>query len=269
MPTRLFASRLANETVGAVHENTHVEKLLVDGGRVSGVRTTSGWEVEADHVVLAAGALESPRLVLASELREVISIKGLMDHPALCFAVRAPGSNHHGVGLVLERDDMQIISMHEGDRVTIVGAALRVFSRGHVELHGGECHFDFRMLDDPRDVLLLGRCLEDMIQLALGSGASVTCGTEQTSLERVRSMTVEERISWMRRNVSGNWHAACSLPMGGGTLVDHNGRVRDTPNLWCCDASVMCDLPRATTQLPVMAVAAEIGKRFAINYESN
>ena len=167
--------------------------------------------------------------------------------------------------MVCRRDDMQIVTMHDRDQVMIVGALLRVFSRGTIEFRENDTTIDLGMLGDSRDVDGLGQCLDEMIRFAmcLGQEGQVFCGTESTPLAKLCDMHIGERIAWIRRNMSGNWHAACSMPMSANGLVDADGRVAGVPNLWCCDASVMCDLPRAPTQLPVMAIASTIAARFA------
>ena len=262
--TQVFAQPIDAMMAGVVRESSHVEALIVRDGRVEGVRTTTGEMIEADHVVLAAGALASPGLVLSSGLTENASVAGVTDHPALTFIVHAQTS-HRGVGMVCRRDDMQIVTMHDRDQVMIIGALLRVYSRGTIERQGNDTSIDFGVLGDSRDVDGLGQCLDEMIRFAmcLGQEGQVFCGTESTPLAKLCDMHIGERIAWMRRNVSGNWHAACSMPMSANGLVDADGRVAGVPNLWCCDASVMCDLPRAPTQLPVMAIASTIAARFA------
>ena len=46
-------------------------------------------------------------------------------------------------------------------------------------------------------------------------------------------------------------------------VVDVTGRVFGAVNLWVADASVFPDLPRAATQVPVMAVASRIARGVA------
>ncbi len=273
VPTRVFTDRIDSAMGYDLRQRSHVAELIVDGGAVCGVRTSTGEVVRGDHVVLAAGALASPRLAVSSGILGAQSIVGLKDHPAVCVDVWVTDEAHRGVGLVLERDDMQIVTMHARDRLTLVGAALRVHSRGMVERTGDIFRVDARMLDDARDVLVLSQCLEEMMNvldaIGLDDGLHVTCGTEHTPLAEVRSMTNVDRVAWIRQNTWGNWHVASSMPMGYGAVTDPEGRVAGASNLWCCDAAIMCDLPRSPTQLPVMAVATEIAVRFAARCLTN
>jgi choline dehydrogenase-like flavoprotein len=64
----------AMEAGTRVVANTRVVRVLSDGHRATGVevvdqRTGDRWTVEAEHVVMAAGALGSPHLLLASGIR--------------------------------------------------------------------------------------------------------------------------------------------------------------------------------------------------------
>lgn len=265
LPTQVFGQPIDDMIGGAVVEQAHVDALVMDAGHVVGVRSAAGYIVRADHVVLAAGALASPGLVLSSGLLDSTSVHGLKDHPAVSFTVRATGGTHAGIGVVCERDDMQIIAMHARDHVTIVGAALKVYAQGSIAQREKDTVAMMNMLSDARDVENVSQCLDEMIRFVscLGMDEQVFCGTDATPLGALRAMKEIERVSWIRRNVSGNWHASCSMPMGGGGLVDADGRVAGSDNVWCCDASVMCDLPRTPTQLPTMAVASEIAARFA------
>lgn len=267
-PTRVFAEPIEDMVGVAVVEQAHVDALVMEAGRVVGVHSAAGGVVYADHVVLAAGALASPGLVLTSGLMDGTSIHGLKDHPAVSFTVRVPDGTHAGVGVVCEWGDMQIVTMHARNHVTIVGAALRVYAQGSIAHRGNGTLAMMNMLSDVRDVENMSRCLDEMIRyaLCLGMDEQVFCGTDATPLGMLCAMTETERVSWLRRNVSGNWHASCSMPMGKDGLVDADGRVAGSDNVWCCDASVMCDLPRAPTQLPTMAVASEIATRFAVTF---
>lgn len=250
-----------------IRTNFHATSLVEEDGCVRGVRSTTGAIEYADRVVLAAGTLASPGLIGARALSTTTRHYGLKDHPAVCFEWQGSGEEHHGVGIVLEHDDIQIVTMHEGDRIVMVGAALRVDSTGFMEWRSGNIVFDFQMLRDQRDVDRLDRCMTEMIRLAQSLiaivGGVVLCGSEGTSLDALERMNLDDRTRWLRRNTSGNWHAACSMPMGESGIVDHDGKVIGYENLWCCDASVLTDLPQSPTQLPVMIAASEIARRCA------
>lgn len=265
VPTQLLESDVRGGF--EIRTDFHAASLVEEDGCIRGVLSTTGAIENADRVVLAAGALASPGLIGARALSTTVRHHGLKDHPAVCFEWQGSEERHHGVGIVLEQDDIQIVTVHEGNRIVMVGAALRVDSTGFMEWRSGKLVFDFQMLQDQRDVDRLDRCMNEMIRLVKSTipfaGRAVRCGTERTSLDELELMSMNERVRWLRRNTSGNWHAACSMPMGDSGVVDHDGRVVGYENLWCCDASVLTDLPQSPTQLPVMIAASEIARRFA------
>ena len=100
-----------------IRPDTVVDRLELVGGRARGVRTRSGDLIEADAVVLAAGAYGSPAVLLrsglgpAAQLRELgIPIgadlpgvgAGLVDHPLVAVDLPAvPGRSGPALPLVL------------------------------------------------------------------------------------------------------------------------------------------------------------------------
>jgi choline dehydrogenase len=73
-----------------------------------------------------------------------------------------------------------------------------------------------------------------------------------------------ELQAYARRWVGGYWHPVGTCKMGPETdadaVVDHNGCVHGFDNLFVADASVMPTIPRANTNLPVLAVAERIAE---------
>ena len=259
---RVFPDVLRPADGLTVRSGSPVEAVLLEGRRAVGVRLADGTEIAADHVVLAAGALVSPDLASSCGIVGPGEYVGLKDHPAVTFVVPADGDPHRGVGVVVERGDRQIVTVHEPGRMLVIGAALRVGSRGVVRVGPSGVSFDFRMLSDARDVALLIDCVRDMLRV-VGDFADVRCGDDGSTPAELEAMDTDALASWLRRNVTGNWHAACSMPMG--EVVDQWGRVVGADRLWCCDASVLPDLPRSPTQLPSMIVASIVAEQFVLS----
>ncbi|MEW6767044.1 MAG: GMC oxidoreductase [Pseudomonadota bacterium] len=67
---------------------------------------------------------------------------------------------------------------------------------------------------------------------------------------------------FVRRNVFGVWHPSGTCRMGASddvnAVVDPNGRVIGTENLFVADASVMPRLPTANTNIPTIMIAEKI-----------
>jgi 5-(hydroxymethyl)furfural/furfural oxidase len=69
---------------------------------------------------------------------------------------------------------------------------------------------------------------------------------------------------YVRNNVHGAWHASCTCRMGNPadpqTVVDPQGRVVGAQNLFIADASVMPDVTRTNTNLPVIMIAERMAE---------
>jgi 5-(hydroxymethyl)furfural/furfural oxidase len=68
----------------------------------------------------------------------------------------------------------------------------------------------------------------------------------------------------VRDNVQSAWHASCTCRMGDPadprTVVDPNGRVVGTENLFIADASVMPEVSRTNTNIPTIMIAERIAE---------
>ncbi len=99
---RLTAADAYLEVPVLVRPRTAVRRLDHGSARITGVITTSGDRLRADHVVLCAGPLQSPAVLMRSGLvggtgteasRSSISWRGL-DHPAIGLGFDWPSSAH-------------------------------------------------------------------------------------------------------------------------------------------------------------------------------
>jgi choline dehydrogenase len=79
------------------------------------------------------------------------------------------------------------------------------------------------------------------------------------------SSGAEEITSYVRRTVGGYWHPVGTCKMGPAAdvdaVVDGNGRLHGSTNVYVADASIMPSIPRANTQLLVLAVAERVAER--------
>jgi choline dehydrogenase len=92
-----------------------VDRVCLEGGRVTGVRTADGWEVRGQEVVLCAGAYGSPAILLRSGIGPAADMSALdipviadrpgvgahlLDHPLLLFAAEDDGASVSGAPVV-------------------------------------------------------------------------------------------------------------------------------------------------------------------------
>jgi choline dehydrogenase len=101
-----------------IRTNAEVATIEIDGGRAKGVVLVSGEETEADEVVVAAGALWSPTMLLRSGVgpQGHLAEHGIQVHADL--PVGSTMSDHLGPGIAYR---------HEGPRGGIAGPAQIVF----------------------------------------------------------------------------------------------------------------------------------------------
>lgn len=244
--------------------DTEVLRVLFDGTRACGVECADGTVVEASAVVVSAGAIHSPRLLLRSGVDLAGVGEGLQEHPSFPVTIRLhERSWHSGAmpavsalwrGTYRRPNDLQILPMDTvgGEALgygVLMAAAMRAESRGVVTLDG----IHFNMLSDMRDLDTLEaaiRGLEMMLEHpAVGALGEV--------------MPYDASEDGLRAAVGDYVHAVGTCRMGhdDDAVVDEWCRVHHHEQLWVCDASVMPILPRANTHWPTMMIAERVAAR--------
>jgi choline dehydrogenase-like flavoprotein len=244
--------------------DTLVDRVLFAGRRAVGVRTATGDEVEADVVVVSAGAIHSPALLLRSGVDTDGVGEGLQDHPSFPIAIaRREAAEVRGLPIAtLARlpgaegvDDLQVLPMEYVDAAMpglalVMAAAMRVHGRGRVTLAGNDPaadpEVDFDLLADDRDAATVQLAIDAVEQL-LDHPAFRAVG---------EALPYDRSDAGVRATVGDYVHAAGTCAMG--TVVDTSCRVRGHHGLMVCDASVLPVLPRANTHLPTVMVAERV-----------
>lgn len=255
-----------------VHGDALVDRVLLDGRRARGVRLADGTEIEAGAVVVCAGAVHSPAILLRSSVqREGIGV-GLQEHPSIPVALRmrdgfAAGPDALAVSACIrathaDTNDLQLLAM-DAVEVTmpelalLMGAVMRVHSRGTVRLASSDPYVnplvDMNMLADDRDMAAMRAAAALTERIA--TSAAVAAVAEVLPHDLADDA--------LRRSVGDYVHAASTCRMGAAhdesAVVDPRCRVIGHEGLFVCDASVLPMVPRANTHLPVVMVA----ERFA------
>jgi choline dehydrogenase-like flavoprotein len=255
-----------------VRGDTLVDRVLLDGRRAVGVRLAGGVEIRAGMVVVSAGAIHSPAVLLRSGIDGPAVGANLHDHPsypvpillhpetvadsgALAIAALA----RHSSGAAAH--DLQLLAIDHVDPALadlgmVMVALMRSRSRGTVRLASEiptvDPDVDFAMLTDPADLGPLRVGLE-LAEAVLHSGpfdAIGTIGDHDTTEAGIRAAL-------------GDYvHAAGTCRMGRAddpsAVVDARCRVIGYDALVVCDASVMPNVPRANTHLPTVMIAERV-----------
>lgn len=270
-----------------------VDRVIFDGRRAIGVRTAASEEIGAAEVIVSAGAIHSPAILLRSGvgLGDGLPVgENLKDHAstagfdiALKRTGRMTSSNAPASSSLLRYtsglsdagpNDMQMVWFRTvgptddalgGGR--LMGAVMRVFSQGEVGLRSTDPLVDpvieFRMLSDKRDRTRLRACVRRMIDVTRHPAvASITEGVLalRTPIDELDSDDAID--AWLTSTVNDYVHAVGTCRMGTpgdpAAVVDPDCRVIGYEHLRVCDASVMPDLPKANTHLTTVAIAQRL-----------
>jgi choline dehydrogenase-like flavoprotein len=270
-----------------------VDRVLLDARRAIGVRTAGGEEIEAGEVIVSAGAIHSPAILLRSGIGVTDGLavgQNLKEHAAtpgfevaLTDAGRTRSSARPALSSVLRytsgladggANDMQILWFNpagpddEGlGSARLIGAVMRVFSHGEVRLRSDDPSeqpiVEFRMLSDRRDLDRLRDAVRRILTI-VRHPAIEAISEGVVALDRpIDELDSDEAIdAWLLATVNDYVHAVGTCRMGrpgdGAAVVDTDCRVIGHHALRVCDASVMPDLPNANTHLTTVALAERL-----------
>ena len=249
-----------------IRANAPVDCVLFRKRKVAGVRLEDETEFEAAEVMVCAGAVHSPVILLRSGVDTPGVGDGLKDHAGFpATIVLDPSTPWDPTSLpisVVGRSssgespaDLQLLPIdHVGPSAphtaVLMVALMQVRSTGTVRLNPkrplDDPIIDFRMLSDEVDARRLSRGVAQLERL-LDHPALSGLG------EIVMPPTDSDGI---RANLGDYVHASGTCAMG--RVVDPICRVIGYEGLRVCDASVFPDLPRANTHLTTVVVAERL-----------
>jgi choline dehydrogenase len=262
--------------------STTVHRVLLDRNRAVGVEVggPSGVEtVEADLVILSAGAYGTPEILWRSGIDAPGIGENLQDHPWVMMDVLADPeqimARPVSGGLLRAplagdpRDELQIFPFSQWlyDRTADRGgysvsvAVMAPHSRGSVTRDAdGRTRIALRHLTDPRD-------LERMLE-AVGVAAGVVDG-----MAAAGAVIVPDDVWWRGDDVAGELRRrveSYNHPVGTcaiGSTVDARLRVVGYEGLRIADASVMPTITQSNTNLASMMIGRR-GAGFVIEDET-
>jgi choline dehydrogenase-like flavoprotein len=262
-----------------VRADSAVDRVVVDGRRATGVQLMSGETVAAERVILAAGAIHTPAILLRSDIDTPGVGEGLQDHPsaALTLDLRHGAHGRVGdlvVGSVCRRGGIQFLPMnHVGANAPGLGvllvALLTPRSRaGSVRLDSDDPRrdptVDFALLEDRADMDDLVAGVRTAVELLRAPAfRDVVAATYvDTAGTQLAALADDESIRrWLASAVGDYVHASSSCAMG--SVVDTEGAVIGYEEIYVCDASVFPGIPDANTHLPTTMLAERLCARWS------
>lgn len=255
----------------------HVDRVLFDGRRASGVRLVDGDDLVADRVVVSAGAIHSPAILLRSGVDTPGVGQGLKDHPSapLTLGLRpdaAADPSSLAAGTLLERGTMQILPLNHVGRSApgyglLMPSLMRVRSAGSVTLFDDDPlrhpRVEFRMLTDPADVAGLADAVEVAFEILRHRAFreiahDVYIDDQGTTVDALDSRA--RILEWLPSYVGDYVHASCSCRIG--VVLDDHCRVIGYDGLYVCDASAFPDIPEVNTHIPTVMLAETMAARW-------
>jgi choline dehydrogenase len=279
-----------------VEGGVHVDRVLFEGTRATGVATSDGRRLDAEIVILAAGAYFSPAILLRSGIgpeRELRRL-GITAHAHLPVGTRL--LDHCGTGVSWRTtaacaDATAAHAQEQGlfESHVLVKAASSRCPADTWDLHllswinQAEAGDGFEatagvFLVKPRSTGQLALRSPDPAELPLVTRGflsdpddvpplleGIELARELGSTSPLRDLLADELRPgpvaperFLRETVRNYFHPAGTCPLG--TVVDDAGHVLGLQNLLVADASIMPTIPRANTNLTTAAIAERIAE---------
>lgn len=231
-----------------------VDAIAIEGGRATGVRLADGESIVADAVVLCAGAIGTPAIMLRSGLTVGVG-DGLRNHPSVPILLRRAGPpvdpHSNPITMSWRHGDIDVLAIeHLGPEepgwAMLLTVVMTTSSAGRVRLDP----------DDPTGPPLVEWELDASDRARLARAAVRTSGVaEHPAFANVVSETV------VGDGPAGTFHWASTCALG--SVLDDTGAVRGTTGLYVADASAFPELPVEHLMLPTIAQARRLAAGFA------
>lgn len=265
--------------------NAHVRGIVMSGTEAVGVEVDDGRgiaTVEAGNIVLCAGAIESPRLLMlsglgpADELRRlgiepVLDLpgvgRGFSDHPEATVPYRYRGELPDRAPVletVLHTGELELRPYTapfadsvpgSGADIPVLGVVLtRPHSRGRLLFDARNPYaapvVDYGYLKDPRDRAVLRDGVASAVRLLASMRDVVDTGSIGADAAGVDD-------AWLEAHLATSQHLSGSCRMGSGdsAVVDDRCRVRGAERLFVVDTSVFPQVPSRGPHATVVMLA--------------
>jgi choline dehydrogenase len=282
-----------------IRGNCMTRRILFEGKRAVGVEVESEGEVFkvfGDEIVLSAGAISSPQLLMLSGIGPADHLKefgipvlqdlpgvgqNLRDHPTVPvtwharedFPIPPVGVGAQKVALRytaegshLKNDMIKVMRFNNERRLLVmsVGIYLAV-SAGQLRLQSPDPHvqpyLDYNYMSDPFDLERMRKGV--LLSLKLAQHPEFEKIIEAPNQPSEADLESDEALNnWILRNISTMHHVSCTCKMGPSSdpmaVVDQHGRVYGIEGLRMADASIMPDCVRANTNVTTMMIGERV-----------
>ncbi len=272
----LIADAVARNAIELVHAN--VTQVIVEDGNVQGVITDIGL-INADVVVMAAGAVLTPLLLGASKLLHEQMGRQAQDHPSVFFTVARPTPFDGGMNATAIRamGNTQLIAYESAHPTTplfggVSLSGLKVRSRGKVRGSLNSPRIFLNLLDEEEDRVVMRDAVRlfvrDIAPIIEQESGPVTCDEQGTMAQHLLSLNDGDLDDWLLRHVVPHSHISGTCAMGEGphAVVSQRGNMHGLQGLYVADASVFPQIPRSNTNMVVAAVASQIARFIVEDY---
>lgn len=254
--------------------DTGVSRVVLDGRRAVGVVTHTGEQLAADRVVVCAGAIETPALLLRSGVDTPGVGDGIQDHAgvAISFDLRDRSPGGVVIGAIVARAHRQIVVMDRlpgrDDMGAMIAGHLAVSSSGRVTLPDpdGPPLVELGQLTDPADIEALAEAVVETVSLLRTSQLGAVIGDRYLDDRGTSPDTiVDDRATlrdWLPEHLGGFHHVAASCRTG--TVLDSDGSVRGYDGLYVCDASALRSVPVRNPYLTVVRRAERFAAQWTV-----
>jgi choline dehydrogenase len=287
---RAFLEPIRHRENLTIIPETRVRRVMLDGKRASGVEVLRNGQLDtiaAGEVILAAGAFDSPRVLMLSGvgpadhliehgIAAVLDLQvgsNLIDHLLIgvVYTSRQPISTQNayateGCAFVRSTPDQADCDIeisfakephfapeaHDGlPRYTIIPGITKPKSRGTVRLTGGDLDaplaIDPNYFDDPADMACMIRAVR--LSREIGAQPALEDWNAGEFFPGVDTESDEAIDAYVRKDVSTWFHpvGTCRMGVGEDAVVDPQLRVRGIEGLRVADASIMPDIVGVNT----------------------
>jgi choline dehydrogenase len=242
-----------------IQADTLVDRVLLDGGVL-----TSAGQIEADTVVLAAGAYGSPGILLRSDIDGLPIGENLSDHVGVGMAWEPTDALRRQLGgfdvwmaqvtVALPGDLFLFPALDPDGEISAAVFGMKPRSLGRVSLTSPDPRaplaIEHGFLSEEGDARVLVEGFERLREV----GRTL----RRYAAREIRPGEDVDAEAHVRSSARGFFHPTGTCRIG--SVVDARGRVFGHENLIVADASIMPTIPRANTNLTTAAIAEKLAE---------